>query len=122
MKVETNNHTVPKVVYLDENGRLPADHRDLLGAKYLWDNYINELSFIQNNFRRQRKVYTGIEIPFGWRDFQNLINNSYFVLPDGRRGKVTDIEWIISRDKATLSYWIEEKYTSNLTETFIEPE
>ena len=122
LKVETNNHTVPKVIYLDKDGKMPANHRALLSAKYLWDNYINELSFIANNYRRQRKVFAGVEIPFGWVDFQKLINNSYFVTQDGKRGKVTDIEWTISKDKAVVSYWIEERYTTNLIETYIEPE
>ena len=121
MKVETNNHRVPKVVYLDETGKMPANHRALLSAKYLWNNYIDEVSFIADNYRRQRKVFTGVEIPFGWSDFQKLINNSYFVTQDGTRGKVTDIEWTISKDRAVISYWIEERYTTNLVETYIEP-
>jgi hypothetical protein len=122
LKVETNNHTVPKVLFLDDSGKIPANHRDLLSARYLWNNYINELSFIANNYRRQRKVFEGVEIPFGWSDFQKLVNNSYFVTQSGEEGKIIDIEWIISQDKAVVSYWVQKKYTDNLIETYIEAE
>jgi hypothetical protein len=120
LKVETNNHRVPKILLL-ENGRIPSNHRQRLSAKYLWQNYISEKSFIQNGFRRQRKLFSGVSIPFGWSDYVKLINNSYFTDLNGKQGKVTEIEWIQDADTANISYYLEEVYTTNLKETFIEP-
>ena len=120
LKVENNNHRVPKIILL-ENGRIPSNHRQRLSAKHLWENYISEKSFIQNGFRRQRKLFSGVSIPFGWQDYVKLINNSYFTDLNGKQGKVTEIEWIQDADTANISYYLEEVYTTNLKETFIEP-
>ena len=120
LQVSNNNHSVPKLLWLD-GGRLPSNQRDLFGAKSLWDKYHVEKSFVQNNFARQRKYIEGETIPFGLSDFVTLLNNSYFRDQNGTVGKVVDLEWNMSRDSANISYWIQETYTTNLKETFIEP-
>lgn len=112
--VSTNNHNVPKILYLD-NGRIPKNHRDLLSAKYLYNNYIKELS----PTTRQRKLYENVEIPFGWEDFQELVKNSYF---SDTKGKIEELDWIMLQDKATASWYETEIYTTNLKQTFIEAE
>lgn len=120
LEVSNNNHSVPKLLWL-QNGRLPSNHRDLFSAKSLWEKYHVEKSFVQNNFTRQR-IYTENEtIPFGLNDFVTLLNNSYFRDENGRVGKITSLEWNFSKDRATISYWLQQPYTSNLKETFIEP-
>lgn len=121
MKVSTNNHSVPKLVWL-ENGKLPKDHRDKLSAKTLWSYGVDEKSFLTNNFKRQRRIVTDFEIPFGFSDFLKTIDNSYFTTIDGRKGKIEKLEWNIDKDTAIIDYYIEEIYTKNLKETFIEPE
>ncbi len=121
LQVSNNNHSIPKLLWLS-GGRLPSNHRDLFSAKTLWDKYHVEKSFIQNNFSRQRRYVDGETIPFGLSDFVTLLNNSYFRDENGTPGKVVDIEWNMNRDFATISYWLQEIYTNNLQETFIEPE
>lgn len=119
LKVTDNNHSKPKILYM-EGGRIPKNHRDLLSAKLLWQQFIKEKSFINSIYEGQKAVYSGVEIPFGLRDFLKTIDNSYFQLADGRTGKFTSIEWGFSRDKATVDFWVQEKYTNNLKETYIE--
>jgi hypothetical protein len=121
LQVSNNNHAVAKLLYMS-GGRLPSNHRDNLSAKKLWDNYHVEKSFIQNNFARQRRVIENENIPFGLSDFVTLLNNSYFRDENGALGKVLEIEWNFNKDFANISYWIQEVYTNNLKETFIEPE
>ena len=121
MKVGTNNHSVPKLVWL-ENGKLPKDHREKLSAKSLWNYGVKEKSFLTNNFQRQRRLITDFEIPFGFSDYLKLIDNSYFTLQDGRKGKVEKLEWNMDKDTAIIDYYIEDVYTKNLEQTFIEPE
>ena len=87
----------------------------------MWDKYHNEKSFIQNNFGRQRRYIEDETIPFGLSDFVTLLDNSYFRDENGVVGKVVDIDWNMNRDFATISYWVQEIYTNNLQETFIEP-
>lgn len=112
--VSNNNHQVPKVVYL-QNERIPKNHRELLSAKYLYNNYLLELS----PTTRQRRVYEGVEIPFGWEDFQEVVRNSYFA---DENGKIEDLEWTIFQDTAVASWYENEIYTTNLKQTFIEAE
>ena len=121
LEVTNNNHTVPKLLWL-EGGRIPSNNRDVFSAKTLWDKYHNEKSFIQNNFGRQRRYVEGEIIPFGLSDFVTLLDNSYFRDENGASGKITNIEWNMSRDEATINYWLQEVYTTNLKETFIEPD
>jgi hypothetical protein len=123
LKVSHNNHSIPKLLWI-EGDRLPSDHRGKFSAVTLWDKYHTEKSFITNNYnnyKRQRKVYNDVETPFGFEDFVKLVNSSYFKTFDGRNGKVLNIAWNMAHDKAKLDYYIEEVYTTNLEETFINP-
>jgi len=120
LKVSQNDYSLPKLLTL-VGDKLPANHRALLSAKYLYENYHISKSFVQNNYYGQKYVYNDIEIPFGFEDFLQLINNSYFTTSDGYSAKAIKIEWNILKDKAVLSYWIRKPYTTNLKETFIEP-
>jgi len=106
---------VPKVLNMQGN-RLAQNSRDGLSARYLWENYLNYDSFIEDNFKRQRKVFEGIEIPFSYSDYKKVKENSYFITSNGKRGKFTSLEWIIEADRAEASFWVEDVYTRNLQE------
>ena len=120
LKQSQNWHSVPKLIYI-KGSRLPINHRDLFSAKTLYDSYLNYDSFIQNNFKRQRAIYTDVEIPFGLQDFKQLTTNPYFLF-EGNNAKITNFTWTTGRDNARISFWVEEIYTTNLKETFINPE
>jgi hypothetical protein len=117
--VSDNNHSIPKLLWMPGNS-IPTNHREELSARALWDGFHNEKSFVLNNFKKQRRVVEGEEVPFGFEDFVQLINNSYFY-ENGKPGKVTRLEWNMSKDTAILDYWVEEVFTKNLKETYIEP-
>lgn len=120
LRVSQNNHAVPKLLYY-EGDRLPVNHRERFSARGLWDEYHSYKSFISDNFRRQRRVFENVRIPFGFADFVALIDNSYFRDASGKVGKVERLSWNMSKDVATVTYWTEEVYTKNLKETYIEP-
>lgn len=121
MKVSNNTFNVPKAVYL-EGGLIPKDHRTKFKAKVLWDKYHNEKSFIQNNFRAQKRLYSQIEIPFGFQDALKVAKNSYFQTKFGTFGKITNLKWSFSKDTAVIDYWVREEYdTQSLKEIEIEP-
>ena len=119
LKVSSNNHSIPKLLWI-EGGKIPANHRAKFSAKTLWGKYHIEKSFVQNGFSRQRKVFEGEKIPFGMSDFLTLIDNSYFVGGQGN-GKITRLEWNMSKDFAIVDYWVTHPYTKNLKETYVEP-
>lgn len=121
LKIGNNNHQIPKLLWL-ENGRLPQDHRTKLSAKALYTYSYFQKSFISNNYRRQRRNYESVEIPFGLNDFVQLIRNGYFPNYNNiGKGKITSFKWNISQDKAIASFYVEDVYTKNLNETYIEP-
>ena len=121
LKVTKNNYTKPKLLRLTSDGKLATNHRDNWSAKYLYDKYHIEKSFVENNYHGQKEVYREVKIPFGFRDFLQLINNSYFTNFDGRQGKFEKLSWKMDADYAIVDFWIRQPYTKNLKETFIEP-
>lgn len=121
LKISQNNYAISKVLKI-VNGKIPANHKDFLSAKYLWETYINENSFVDNDFGGQKTVYEGARIPFGLEDFIKLINNSYFTTQDGKAGKFTKLEWNIDGDFAVASFYIKEIHSKNLKEQFLEVE
>jgi len=120
LKVSFNNHSVPKLLWIEGN-RIPSNHRELFSAKTLWNKYHVEKSFVQNNFQRQRIMFENERIPFGFDDFTQVVNNSFFQDQEGKLGKLITLEWTMNKDFAIISYWQSQVYTKNLKETFIEP-
>lgn len=119
LKVSNNNYSIPKVLWV-ENGRLPSNHRDELSAKALYDKYYFWKSFVANADKAQKKVYDNVEVPFGIIEFAKVLRNAYFYDSEGARGKITALEWRVLRDRATVSYFIRDRYTDNIQERFIE--
>jgi hypothetical protein len=68
LKVGTNNTTKPKVLFI-RGTKMPSNHRDLFSAKVLYDKYLNEKSFVLNNFGGQKALYSLEGLPFGFEDF-----------------------------------------------------
>jgi hypothetical protein len=121
LKVGTNNTTKPKVLFLRGN-KLPSNHRDLFSAKVLYDKYINEKSFVLNNFGGQKAIYSLEGLPFGFEDFLKTIENSNFVDSENNNAKFRSLNWLISGDTAQGEMEQNEIYAPNLTETYIEAE
>ncbi len=120
LQVSSNNHSTPKILYMS-GGRMPTSHRNSFSAKTLWDKYHSEKSFVLNNYDRQRSYVENEVVPFNLKAFVDLLNNSYFRDATGKIGKVVNLEWNMSKDSAVISYWIQDTYTNNLIETYIEP-
>jgi hypothetical protein len=120
LKVATNNHSIPKLLYMD-GGRIPENHRDLFSARVLWEQYHITKSLVWDGFKQQRRVYEEVSIPFGFADFLALIDNSYCLTADGKSAKVTRLVWNMAKDRALVDYEVGEVYTKNLKETTIEP-
>lgn len=120
LKVARNNFAVPKLLYLS-GGKIPSNHRDVLSAKTLYDNYHVEKSFLYKNGKRQRRVVDEEAIPFGHDDFLQVLDSPFFKTSDGSNGKITRLEWTFDSDVAIISYWVEERYAKNLKEEHIEP-
>ena len=121
LKVGTNNHTKPKVLYVN-GSKLPQNHRELFSAKSLYNEFINEQSFVLNNFRNQKALYTLNDFPFGFEDFLKTIENSNFTDVDGNKAKFRNNSWLLAGDRANAEIEVREVYAPNLIETYIEAE
>jgi len=120
LKLETDYVNVPKLMKMDSQNRLVSNNRNIWSAKYLYNNYHNEDSFVLNNFGNQYYVYTNVRVPFGFVEFNQLTQNSYFYNQNGDICKLKQISWNVSKDFALIDYSVQTKYTSNLVETYIE--
>lgn len=126
LKVENHFFSLPKVVYLETNNRIPENYADIIGAIALSNNYHSYKSFVpgvRNPLNpadtNAKYVYTGVTIPFGINDFNTLINNSYFTTVNGQVGKFTSIKWLPDKDKAECDFWIQTNWAVNLQENTI---
>lgn len=117
----TRYHSIPQIVLL-EGGKIPANYRDRLSARYLYNTYINQKSLVANNFFEQKSVYNERVRAMGFTEFMQAIQNKYFTLFDGRIAEFTAIKWAFDLDKAVVDYRVHEVYTKNLQESFTEPE
>lgn len=120
MKTENHFFSNPKIVWL-ESGVMPSNYVSKIGAVALYNNYHSYKSFVQGiknpndvNQTNQKRVYEDVTIPFGADSFSQIINNSFFTDSNGRIGKFTNIDWEVDKDKAIVSYYVFENYTSNL--------
>ena len=125
MKVENDFFSTPKIVYLD-NGSIPTNFTNYIGANALYNNYHSYNSFVAGikdpsnyNNTNQKKIYTDVTIPFGAESFSQIINNSFFYDFNGNLGKFTSVDWQVDKDKAVVSYYIFENYVDNLFEVTI---
>jgi len=73
------------------------------------------------NFGNQKRLFNDNLIGFGITDYLKLKINSYFATFDGQNGRIEKSKWMIEIHKASQSYSIEEIWTKNLVESFIEP-
>lgn len=122
LKISQNDYNKPKLIWLDSSGKVPSNHRQLWSAGALWEKYGSWDSFVDNNFNGQKYIYNNVTVPFGFVDFCQLIENSYFTTHNGETAKATELFWKRGEDTAELSYYVRKPYTKNLEEIKIEPD
>tara|TARA_R110002020_G_C16321697_1_gene774858 strand:- start:3435 stop:5189 length:1755 start_codon:yes stop_codon:yes gene_type:complete len=123
LKLETDFINVPKMLYLSPvDFKLPVNYHDLWSAKVLYNRYHIQKSFVGNSFTNTNQwiIHEGVRIPFGFADFLSLIDNAYFYDINGNPAQVTKIQWSVSKDFAVVDYKINDLYTKNLKEQFVE--
>lgn len=119
LKVSSDVVGTAKLIYLNDNLKLPSNHRNLWCAKVLYNNYWSFRSFV---FNYQKVEYTEVEVPFCLHNFLELEQNNFFTTFDNKKGYVKSIDWNLSKDKAKISYSLFQQYTKNLKENYVEPQ
>ena len=121
--VENAFFSKPKIVYLGSDGKIPSNFKNIIGAKALYQNYHSYKSFVpgvrntSNSLdTNQKTLYRNVKIPFGYSDFNLIVNNSFFDF-NGKNAKFTSIKWNVDKDYAIVDFYVNEIYTTNLKET-----
>jgi len=113
--------STPRLMRLNNSNKLDANHRDKWSARYLYENFHVEKSFVGNNYAGQYRVFQDIKIPFGFSDLLKVLNNSYFTTNQGAQGKILSLQYQMDKDFAIATYRVQEIFTRNLKQTLIEP-
>lgn len=117
LKVGTNN-TQAKAIWL-EGGKIPSDHREKLNARVTWDNGINKLSFVENNYGGQYTIHEDVQnVSVGVDGFSKLIKSRFATDENGEQVELTEALWKMTADKLDkLSYRKQFIYTKKLKQT-----
>ncbi len=129
LKVSENIWGLPKLITTQsislegvEYKVLERNHRDKLSAKYLYENYLKNRSFVSDNNRNQWiALGQEISIPFGYSDFISLLNSNFMKNQNGDIVRIESVKWIMSEDRALVQYKQRTPYDTRLIEEFIEP-
>ncbi len=117
LMVDSKNWSVAKLV-VARQGLITNDNSTFLTALNLYEKYHKHRSFT-GDFG-QKKRYKDILIPFGLRDYLDVLNSAYFTTDSGQLGKFEKLDWRLGKDHATVTFVIYEKYITTLKETLIE--
>jgi hypothetical protein len=121
MRIGGKTYKVPKVVLL-KNGKIPANHRDILNAEQAWNKFWNEKSFIENNFRNQKQLFNSEQIPLNGVEFAQIIDSSVFTKYTGESGEMETLEWIPDRSLSVQTNWVRKRHMKGLTQKGFTPE
>ena len=120
--VENNFFGKPKVVLLDENGRIPNGFEKIIGADALWTNWHAFNSMAPGwknpafpNQSNQKIIFREVKIPFGITSWQETIVNSQCVVPGYGGGEFIKINWNTGNDHAIVDFFAYTNWAPDLT-------
>jgi hypothetical protein len=125
MKVENHFFSTPKLVYL-ENGKIPENFNEKIGAKAIYQNRHYYDSFVggvrnPNNLSdtNAKEIMPTVKIPMNIDDFSLLLNNPSFTTQQGVKGEFTKIDWDSKGDFATVDYWLQKNWLIGVKEEIL---
>tara|TARA_R110000744_G_scaffold179347_4_gene298357 strand:- start:650 stop:2431 length:1782 start_codon:yes stop_codon:yes gene_type:complete len=126
VSLSADTTTVDKLLIIN-NENIPASINDQLQAKNFWYDFHFINSFIPTLDtsdgllkHNQQLLFKDIEIPFCHADYLTLIGNNRFKTADNQTGEILTLNWSPYKNKATISYKINQVYTNNLKLAFNE--
>ena len=125
LRMSTDLVNIPKALRLTPTLKLEKNHRDLWSAKYLYDRYHYVNSFVKEvagDQYNQYKVYQKIKMNASFEDFLKIINNNIATDEDGNRVVFDSILYNFGGGYWEADYRIQYQYSTNLKETYTEPE
>lgn len=119
LKIDDNAFGLPKLVYLNDEGKIPENFKDFVGAAAIYNNwYLPESPADVNEFAGQKVDRKSWRIKFGLVPWQQTRTNPYFDIPSGS-GKFTTITWKMDQGSAVTDAEQDEVFDTNITEDVI---
>jgi len=119
LKIDDNTYAIPKLIYL-EDGKIPENFKDFIGAKAIYQNYYFKDSPADiNDFKGQKVDIKNWTINFNLADYNLVKNNPYFEY-DGNNLRFTGLNWIEDDKKAVTQAEEQSIFDTNITEYAIE--
>jgi hypothetical protein len=111
MIISQNFFSVTKLLYTVA-GKQPANFKNYVSAKSLWDkyHYINQIQL--NSW----KIKSSVRLRIMEEDFVTLLNNNYAEI-DGVNCEILQLEWIDEKSLATITYRIPDNYAAGMVTT-----
>lgn len=127
MLLSTDFVGVPKILVIDTSNKVHPNNATLTAARTLIDthHYTNFAIRTTDSFGNVRNdhnqwyTYENKEIPLCCSDFKKLLNNNYFKTYNQKQAKLVSLVWNGYKEKAKITYRVKEKYTNNLSNTYI---
>jgi len=119
LKIDDNTYAIPKLIYL-EDGKIPENFKDFIGAKAIYQNYYFKDSPADiNDFKGQKVDIKNWSINFNLADYNLVKNNPYFEY-DGNNLRFTGLNWIEDEKQAVTQAEEQSIFDTNITEYAIE--
>ena len=120
LKISQHNFSVAKIMLMKKGVNnqyvFKRSYRDDWNAKFLWNKYHVNDSFVDLNYRNQWRLHNNIEVGFGFEDFVKLSKNAYFYTNDGKLARAEKFEWNYANNRAIIDFRVREVFTKNLEE------
>ncbi len=113
--MENDLLNIPKSIIVIEdkgtprNTKLHPDNARLLSAKYIFDNFYSQITFVETNGRHNQWVRRKMKAPFCFDDFE-LVKEDNRALDDIPT-EITSIKWNVKKGGADIIYKTNELYT-----------
>lgn len=117
IKMETDFVQVPKVFFLDSNGKLTK--QDVLTAGNVFRRFHSRRLF-DGAKPYQYVLQSANDIPFNFKDFKYFLKNNAIFTRLGE-GEAISIEFNPETQTANIDYKIQFQYTNNIETKYIEP-
>jgi hypothetical protein len=120
LMIEQDFTSVPKIMCVNDNGKLQANNDEVLSAKYIYENYYIANSFMPNK-GGQKKIMQYENVPFCLENYWQVKDNNFIFDSNGNTCEVLSLQWNIYGQTANITLQHPYNYTNNLTQQFYEP-
>lgn len=111
---------VPKIMLLNDDGKLNAQNEQVLNARYLFENY-----HYLRNFQLGNNQWKTLEMPrvqLSYSEVAALRETNYCETADGQEAEIISFKLNPALQITEGSYRVRERYISNLNVEIIEPD